>query len=208
MRYKLQFNGYEGREKRSDSTPRSFRCNQFHSPTQETKYHSPTKILPCAYCKWVPPWFVQLKMHLFRNGLVSEFLLSTQQCPSAQYYAGPRNFIQVSVCKKISSDSSETSDYAADIGNVCCAVLQTNIVYLAGAAVLWSRIDRQLADRSEECVSARQCYLCSRHHQCRLRWLPCVHNHRSVGSSSRHTGLCSTLHFLSLRALCMFLSKS
>ncbi|CAI2356691.1 unnamed protein product [Caenorhabditis sp. 36 PRJEB53466] len=98
----FKFNGSEGREKRADSTPRAFRCNQFHCPTQETKYFSPTKVLPCAYCK---------------NGLVSEFILSTQMCPPPQYYAGPRNFIQVSVCKKITSDSSEATEYAADIGN-------------------------------------------------------------------------------------------
>ncbi|CAB3400496.1 unnamed protein product [Caenorhabditis bovis] len=99
--FKLQFQTPESREKRADSTPREFRCNQFHYP-QENAPSRMTKCFPCAYCK---------------NGLVAEFLLATIPCPSPQYYIGPRNFIQVSVCKKLTSDPHETTDYATDIGN-------------------------------------------------------------------------------------------
>ncbi|CAI5455566.1 unnamed protein product [Caenorhabditis angaria] len=92
----------EGREKRSDSTPRSFRCMQYHSPEDENMFVQATKIIPCAYCK---------------QGHVPEFMLSTQFCPPPQYYIGPRNFVQVSVCKKIPSDPNEVTDYANDIAN-------------------------------------------------------------------------------------------
>uniref|UniRef100_A0A8R1DFX8 C2 domain-containing protein n=1 Tax=Caenorhabditis japonica TaxID=281687 RepID=A0A8R1DFX8_CAEJA len=142
----FKFNASDAREKRSDSTPRAFRCNQFHCPSQETKYHNPTKIVSCAYCK---------------NGLVSEFILSTQTCPTAQYYAGPRNFIQVSVCKKISSDPDETSDYAADIGNalpysdhelIGNLLTEAKNIYPLGNAIFSLNITNAVCDDSLVCI--------------------------------------------------------
>ncbi|CAP23242.1 Protein CBG02083 [Caenorhabditis briggsae] len=142
----FKFNGSEGREKRSDSAPRAFRCNQFHAPTHETKYMTPLKSLPCAYCK---------------GGLVSEFVLSTQQCPPPQYYAGPRNFIQVSVCKKIASDPNETQDYAADIGNalpysdhelIGNLLTEAKSVYPLGNAIFSLDITNAICDDSLVCI--------------------------------------------------------
>ncbi|EGT29880.1 hypothetical protein CAEBREN_12216 [Caenorhabditis brenneri] len=142
----FKFNGSEGREKRSDSAPRAFRCNQFHCPTQETKYHSPSKVVSCAYCK---------------TGHVGEFVLSTQQCPSAQYYAGPRNFIQVSVCKKIASDPNETADYAADIGNalpysdhelIGNLLTEAKSIYPLGNAIFSLAITNSVCDDSLVCI--------------------------------------------------------
>ncbi|UMM39956.1 hypothetical protein L5515_016780 [Caenorhabditis briggsae] len=142
----FKFNGSEGREKRSDSAPRAFRCNQFHAPTHETKYMTPSKSLPCAYCK---------------GGLVSEFVLSTQQCPPPQYYAGPRNFIQVSVCKKIASDPNETQDYAADIGNalpysdhelIGNLLTEAKSVYPLGNAIFSLDITNAICDDSLVCI--------------------------------------------------------
>ncbi|KAF1747423.1 hypothetical protein GCK72_023885 [Caenorhabditis remanei] len=142
----FKFNGSEGREKRSDSAPRAFRCNQFHCPNHETKYHTPSKTFACSYCK---------------NGLVGEFILSTQQCPPPQYYAGPRNFIQVSVCKKIASDPNETSDYAADIGNalpysdhelIGNLLTEAKSVYPLGNAIFAVDITNAVCDDSLVCI--------------------------------------------------------
>eukprot|EP00081_Caenorhabditis_elegans_P025342 NP_508464.2 Uncharacterized protein CELE_F52H2.7 [Caenorhabditis elegans] len=247
----FKFNGSEGREKRSDSAPRAFRCNQFHSPSHETKYHSPSKVLPCSYCKKktftvktdceflplfdrkikqfhtnsgkgkfaefavfqacrilkclikilfstkgfdkklnerklsivfvhvlfkrirrkIKPWTIQNypdQKHDFQhfqlnklNGLVSEFILSTQQCPPPQYYAGPRNFIQVSVCKKISSDPNETADYASDIGNalpysdhelIGNLLTEAKSVYPLGNAIFALDITNAVCDDSLVCI--------------------------------------------------------
>uniref|UniRef100_A0A1I7TCR0 C2 domain-containing protein n=1 Tax=Caenorhabditis tropicalis TaxID=1561998 RepID=A0A1I7TCR0_9PELO len=142
----FKFNGTEGREKRSDSAPRIFRCNQFHCPAHETKYHIPGKVMSCSYCK---------------NGLVQEFILSTQQCPPPQYYAGPRNFIQVSVCKKIASDPSETTDYAAHIGNalpysdhelIGNLLTEAKSIYPLGNAIFSLDITNAVCDDSLVCI--------------------------------------------------------
>lgn len=99
--FKFQFPLQESREKRSESTPRNFRCSQFHSPLED-KSILPCKFQTCFFCK---------------SASVADYVLSSTPCPQPQYYVGPRTFVQVSVCKKISSDPNEPIEFAAEVGN-------------------------------------------------------------------------------------------
>ncbi|CAD6185165.1 unnamed protein product [Caenorhabditis auriculariae] len=141
--FKFQLQDTRGR---SDSTPRNFRCAQFHSPIEGSRFPMATKLAQCACCK---------------NGQVAEFILSTTPCPPPQYYAGPRNFVQVSVCKKLTSDTSDPSEYAAEVGNalpyadhelIGNLMSEAKSIYPLGNAIFNAQCTNSMCDDMLVCV--------------------------------------------------------